>query len=252
MSSLILCHKQKATQPYKLAHIRYQVFTIEELAYIICDNLYLIDHTMMSESLCHWIESELGLFALADGLREQIAKRVSIGDFVLYFLRNTGIYTRPELAGIKAVLDKLEGQEEVERQKHKADDLLNTGEYENAILAYKKILAAPRTESVDATFYGQVYACLGACYGKLFFYAEAAKAYAAAYQICNDYDMIRAYIYACRQYMTAEEYHLLLAENDLFKVADKENSKLIQSIEDSVPEQYDADQLVKWKNSYRT
>ena len=86
MSSLILCHKQKATQPYKLPHIRYKIYTIEEMAYVIFDNLYLLDHTLMSESLCEWLEGELGLFSLADSLREQIAKRVSLEDFILYFL----------------------------------------------------------------------------------------------------------------------------------------------------------------------
>ena len=251
MSSLILCHKQKATQPYKLAHIRYKIFTIEELAYVIFDNLYLLDHTLMSESLCEWIESELGLFALADGLREQIAARVSLEEFILYFLTNTSIYSKAEIAGIKNVLDTLEGQEEVEKQKKKADDLLASHEYENAILAYKSILAANRTEAVDATFYGKVYACLGAAYGRFFLYKEAAKAYAAAYQICDDYEMVRAYLYACRQYMSAEEYHLLLAENDLFKVADKENSALIVSVDEAETEKNDDDLLYEWKSSYR-
>ena len=251
MSSLILCHKQKATQPYKLAHIRYKIYTIEELAYIIFDNLYLLDHSLMSEPLCEWIESELGLFALADGLREQIAKRVGLEDFILYFLTNVSIYSKAEIAEIKNVLDQLEGQEEVEKQKKKADDLLAEREYENAILAYKSILAANRTEEVDATFYGKVYACLGASYGHLFLYKEAAKAYAAAYQICEDYEMVKAYLYACRQYMSAEEYHLLLAENDLFKVADKEISAKIHEVEE-VPEKQSDDELLNlWKNAYR-
>ena len=116
MSSLILCHKQKATQPYKLPHIRYKIYTIEEMAYVIFDNLYLLDHTLMSESLCEWLEGELGLFSLADSLREQIAKRVSLEDFILYFLEHTGIYSTAEISGIKGVLAALEGQEEVEKQ----------------------------------------------------------------------------------------------------------------------------------------
>ncbi len=251
MSSLILCHKQKATQPYKLPHIRYKIYTIEEMAYVIFDNLYLLDHTLMSESLCEWLEGELGLFSLADSLREQIAKRVSLEDFILYFLEHTGIYSTAEISGIKGVLAALEGQEEVEKQKKKADDLLSMNEYENAILAYNSILAATRTDAVDASFYGKVYACLGAAYGRLFLYKEAAKAYAAAYQICDDFEMIKAYLYACRQYMPAEEYHLLLSENDLFKVADKENSQKIHEFEDSLHREPDDSLIEEWKSAYR-
>ncbi len=251
MSSLVLCHKQKATQPTRLAHIRYKIYTLEELAYLMCDTLYLLDHTLMEESFCAWIERELGLFQLADGLREQIARRVSLEEFILYFLSHTQIYTRSELADIKSVLDELEGQEEVEKQKLKADDLLVHREYENAVLAYQSILAAQRTEGVSAEFYGKVYACLGAAYGRLFLYREAAKAYSAAYQICDDYEMVRAYIYACRQYMSAEEYHLLLAEKDLFKVADKENAAAISAVEESVPEHIDDSVINDWKKTYR-
>lgn len=251
MSSLVLCHKQKATQPTKLAHIRYKIYTLEELAYLMCDNLYLLDHSLMEEPFCAWIERELGLFQLADGLREQIARRVSLEEFILYFLSHTQIYTRSELGDIKAVLDELEGQEEVEKQKMKADDLLANHEYENAVLAYQSILAAQRTEGVSAEFYGKVYACLGAAYGHLFLYRESAKAYSAAYQICENYDMIRSYIYACRQYMTAEEYHLLLAENDLFKVADKENSAAIRETEESLEGQVNESRIEEWKKSYR-
>ena len=109
-----------------------------------------------------------------------------------------------------------ECRKKIEKLKIKADDLLAMREYENAILAYNSILTAARTESVDAKFYGKVYACLGAAYGRLFLYKEAAKAYAAAFQICDDYEMVKAYLYACRQYMSAEEYHLLLSENNLF------------------------------------
>ena len=251
MSSLILCHKQKATQPYKLAHIRYKIYTLEEMAYVMFDNLYLLDHTLMSESLCEWIEQELGLFAFADSLREQIAKRIPLEEFILFFLENTGIYSTADIASIKTVLTTLEGQEEVEKQKQKADDMLSMREFENAILAYNSILDGNRTDAVDASFYGKVYACLGSAYGHLFLYKEAAKAYAAAYQICEDYEMVKAYMYACRQYMPPDEYHLLLAENDLFKVADKENSAKMREVEEAAAPSTEDEVIENWKTVYR-
>ena len=91
----------------------------------------------------------------------------------------------------------------------------------------------------------------GAAYGRLFLYKEAAKAYAAAFQICDDYEMVKAYLYACRQYMSAEEYHLLLSENNLFMMADKENSIKIHEAEETSSDVIDESKIEEWKSIYR-
>ena len=55
MGSLILCHKKKASQPYKITRIHRKIYTIEELCYYLCNNLYLIDYTIMNEKICEWL-----------------------------------------------------------------------------------------------------------------------------------------------------------------------------------------------------
>ena len=57
MGSLILCHRKRARQPYVIARIHMRVYTIEELCYYICNNLYLIDYTLVNRQLCNWIEN---------------------------------------------------------------------------------------------------------------------------------------------------------------------------------------------------
>ena len=44
MGSLILCYKKKAKQPYEITRIHRKIYTIEELCYYLCNNLYLIDY----------------------------------------------------------------------------------------------------------------------------------------------------------------------------------------------------------------
>jgi len=61
MGSLILCHKKKASQPYKITRIHRKIYTIEELCYYLCNNLYLIDYTIMNEKICEWLYSELDM-----------------------------------------------------------------------------------------------------------------------------------------------------------------------------------------------
>ena len=65
MGSLILCHKKKASQPYKITRIHRKIYTIEELCYYLCNNLYLIDYTIMNEKICEWLYSELDMKAVS-------------------------------------------------------------------------------------------------------------------------------------------------------------------------------------------
>ena len=69
MGSLVLCHDKHAAHPYEITRIHCKIFTIEELCYYLCNNLYLIDYTIMNEQLCAWLDEELGMHDLAGMLR---------------------------------------------------------------------------------------------------------------------------------------------------------------------------------------
>lgn len=54
---------------------------------------------------------------------------------------------------------------------------------------------------------------MGAAYGHQFLYKEAAKAYQEAYKICEQPDMLKAYLYSCYRALPHEEYIKLLSGN---------------------------------------
>ena len=124
MGSLVLCHKKKAKHPYEISRIHKKVYTIEELCYYLCNNLYLIDYTIMNEQLCHWIADELELPEMASSLINLLRKPGTVEEFVLKVLDEAKIYSAGEMAHIQNVLQKLKNQKEVERQKFKADKLM--------------------------------------------------------------------------------------------------------------------------------
>ena len=157
MGSLILCHNKKASQPYKITRIHRKIYTIEELCYYLCNNLYLIDYTIMNEKICEWLYSELNMRELAGELLDLIQKKGTIEQFVLRILEYARIYSEPEMEHIRNVLDRLKDQKEIERRKYKADNLLESGEYESAILVYLSILQDEKDESAGERFYGKVY-----------------------------------------------------------------------------------------------
>ncbi len=251
MGSLILCHKQHAREPYEIFRVHTRVYTIEELCYYLCNNLYLIDYTLMNKQFCDWLEEELGMQELAEQLRQGLAQPCSEEQFVMMILKGSKIYTENELARMENTLDKLQNQRDVEKIKYKADSLMESGEYSYAAQEYQSILGDEWDDSLDQSFYGRVYACLGSAYGRMFLYEDAADAYREAFHICEDEDMLKAYLYCCRQYMSNSEYTRMLSGNSLYTSLDGELKKEIQSARRSSDFELDDETLEEWKNANR-
>ncbi len=252
MGSLILCHDKRAKQPYEIGRVHLRIYTIEELCYYVCNNLYLIDHTIMNRQLCEWIATELGLGKLADKLRDELARSCSEEQFVLTLLGGSYIYAQSEINKIQGILENLQNQREVEKVKFKGDTLLESGEYSAAVLVYQSLVNAPqRDESAGKAFYGRVYGCLGSAYGRLFLYEEAANAYKEGYYLCEEPDMLKAYLYCCYQAYSRTEYTKMLSGNPLFlsmgSVLKEELKETHAQMDRDIPDEM----LEEWKNEYR-
>ena len=251
MGSIILCHKKKARRPYEITRIHRKIYSIEELCYFLCNHLYLIDHTIMNEQLCDWLEEELELTELAGSLRQLLEQYGSMQQFVVTILAHSSIYTTSELSYVQNVMEKLKNQKPVEKQKFKADNLLSNGALKPAILIYQSILQEEADETVDKKFYGRVYASLGSAYGRMFLYEEAAKMYEAAFQICEEESMLKAYLYACYRYLPKQEYENLLSKSPIYQGIDRLIQEEIEKVEGKLKFSMEDDTLEKWKENYR-
>lgn len=251
MGSLILCHKKKARQPYEITRIHRKIYTIEELCYYLCNHLYLLDHTIVNDVLCDWLENELEMKTLAEDLRALLKQNSSVEQFVITILANSSIYTTAELNFIQSILDRLKNQKPIEKEKYKADNLLKSGSVKSAIMVYLSIIHGERDEDVEGTFYGKVYGCLGTAYGRLFLYEQAAKMYEAAFQICEEESMLKAYLYSCYKYMTSEEYKNLLKKSQVYQGIDTWLQEEIETLEEEVSNLHHEDTLENWKHQYR-
>jgi tetratricopeptide (TPR) repeat protein len=205
----------------------------------------------MNEQLCNWLDEEIGLHELASNLRDEIRTRGSIEKFVLLILKSSKIFREPEMIRIQNVLERLKNQKDIERQKYKGDNLLESGEIEEAILVYQAILNEEPQEGTDPKFYGKIYAGLGAAYGRLFLYKEAAKMYDRAYQICEDPALIKPYLYASYRYMSLEEYHILLTKNDHYAEVNAQMRQEMEVMKQSLQMDMGPVLLDKWKQQYR-
>ncbi len=251
MGSIILCHKRKAKQPYEISRIHRNIYTIEELCYYLCNYLYLVDYTIVNEKLCDWIEHELELKQLAEKLRRHIEGYSSQEQFVMTILSDSGIYTASELKNVQDIMDKLKNQKPIEKQKHKADSLLESGAIKQAIFIYQSILQEQNDDSGDKKFYGRVYGCLGTAYGRLFLYREAADMFEKSYQICEDESILKSYLYACKKYLSETEYQMYVHKNAKYQKLDMEIADAEREAGRVMDEAPDADVLESWKEQYR-
>jgi tetratricopeptide (TPR) repeat protein len=205
----------------------------------------------MNEKLCDWLEEELELKELSGRLRESILQNGSVEQFVVMILAYSSIYTAAELKRVQEVLEKLKNQKPIEKQKYKADNLLESGAVNQAILIYQSIIQGEVDESVDKRFYGRVYGCLGTAYGRMFLYEEAAKMYEAAFQICEEESMLKAYLYACSKYMDQRDYEAMLERSQIYRAIDLDIQEILGDIEDKMRFSMKEDTLEVWKEEYR-
>ena len=171
--------------------------------------------------------------------------------FVITILKASRLYKEQEMIRIQNVLEHLKNQKDIERQKYKGDNLLESGEVEEAILVYQAILNQEKDESVDDKFYGGVYAGLGAGYGRLFLYQEAARMYDRAYQLTGDKSLIKPYLYASYKYMSLEEYHILITKQDEYMEINAQMRREIDEIKKELPDETGSEYLEKWKRQHR-
>lgn len=251
MGSLILCHKKRAKQPYTITRVHIRIYTIEELCYYICNNLYLLDYTLMNQQLCEWIAEELQMKRLAEELLDEMGKNCTVEQFVLLILQGSHIYAYSEISKIEGLLSRLQNQNSVEKAKYKADSLLESREYAAAILVYQSMLHEEWDHSVPKSFYGKIYGCLGTAYGRLFLYAEAAAAYKEGYALCEDTDMLKAYLYCCYRYMRPSAYVKMLSGNPLYLSMDSLLKEELKHAHEHANLDLEETQLEVWKNEYR-
>lgn len=116
---------------------------------------------------------------------------------------------------------------------------------------YQSILSQDWDESVNKKFYGKIYGCLGSAYGYLFLYKEAALMFKEAYSICEEEDMLKAYIYCCYRGLPEKDYVKMLSGNSMFLSM---SAKIKAEMEEAKKENdldFSDEKLITWKSENR-
>lgn len=182
MGTVKLCTQGLAKAPYTVEATGLPLYCVEELAYYLYENIYMIDDSLMDEKLYTWLERELGMSTLAEKLRNAQGSGIHVYNQVMTILQAADYHTKKELSDLSEKIKKLSGMQTQERLKYKADELLRNESFWAAVAEYERILGIRQNSRLPVEFYAAVWNNLGCCYAGLFLFEKAASCFESAFQ----------------------------------------------------------------------
>lgn len=182
MGAVKICVHKIAKTPYDVEATGIRLYSIEELAYYLHENIYLIDEQMIGEKLYTWLERELGLENLAERLRNGKNTGIHVYNQVMTILQASEYYSEEQLSEMSEKTKSISGMQAQERMKYKGDELLQNGNYWGAVTEYERILSIRQSSRLTVEFYAKTWNNLACCYARLFLFEKAARCFENAYQ----------------------------------------------------------------------
>lgn len=214
-----VCVGNYALTPYCVPGIEINVYCMEELCFILKENAFLLDFSVMEDGLLDWIEKECGLRELAKALHPMIHKQGSLSAFVTVILNYVGLYDKAVVEETEQVLKQGAGLSSVEKKKSQVDYLVKKKKYHVAVKAYDNLIRKWQ-ENVEAGEPLPAAECLaliwhnkGVALAGLMIYERAAECFLKAYELEERRDFYRDYLAAKRMVLTESEYVSFAADN---------------------------------------
>lgn len=182
MGAVKRCIHPRVKLPYLVEETGIHLYSIEELAYFLYQNIYLVDERLIGEKLYQWVEETLGLPRLAEKLRNGRSTGNHVYNQVITILKASEYYSEREINDFSEKIQMISGMQTQERMKHRADELLQNDNYWAAIHEYEHLLSIRQNTRLEISFYGDVWNNLGCCYARLFLFRKAAACFENAYQ----------------------------------------------------------------------
>lgn len=216
----IVCIGNYAKNPYYFESLGVRVFCMEELAYCLRENAFLLDADIMSDQLLVWIEKECGAAVLARELHPLVHQKGSLSEFVRMILEYTAFYDMEVVRQVEQTLKRGAGLSLYEKQKARVDYLLEKRRYVLAVQGYEELLArwesektgsqgdSPAAEGVKAALlHNKGVALVG-----LMQYKEASDAFRQAWEQQKSPENLKCYLAVKRMELSESDYIAFAAE----------------------------------------
>lgn len=243
MGKVMICREPSAKTPYYIESMGIRLYSMEELAFFLYENIYLADRRMLGERLWDWLRGEMHNPELAEKLKKGAEAGSSIQNMVLTILRSVRYYSQEELQELSARMKILNTYQEQERLKLRADEYFINGNYLAAIYEYEKIIDIRQSERLGVEFYAHVWNNLGVCHSRLFQFGQAARAFRTSWQYQKDPEVLKEYVFAMRLGLSDEDFEeameLQNIRGEQLEEYSEDYERLLQSADEHIalPEQ---------------
>lgn len=246
MDKLLLCSSELAPVPYYIEELSLHIYSIEELCYVVRNNMELLDPSFFDQELLRWLKEVLHQKKLAEELLLIRQKEGGLYACVQALAGACGYFSREELVLIGQELQIFENKTKEECQKIRADRLLLHKRYRAAAKEYRCLLHQPQ---VGGILCGNIWHNLGTAYAGLFCFKEAADCFSIAYEKNHNPGSLRQKE-AAEQLAGETALTGAGTETDVMRADRHEGESVEQSTEKRTEES--TEKMVKvWKQEYR-
>lgn len=213
-----VCVGEYAITPYCIAGLEIPLYCMEELCYCLKENAFLLDVTLMNDSLVKWIGESCGLEELARELYPLVHKQGSLSAFVAMIMEYVALYDTNTIREVEAVLKQGAGLSNIEKRKSQIDYLVKKKKYVLALRGYDLLLCKWQeleregVELPTARVRASILHNKGVAFTGLMMYERAAEMFWEANQIHNCEKYMLAYLAAKRIELSEGDYIALAAE----------------------------------------
>lgn len=230
-SKVILGTGRRAAHPYYMERFYVNLYSVEELCFLLVDKAALLDAEIMQRDLLRWLEAQCGLSELAHTLEALLNRKGSVAAFAGAILSYVNIYPAETVRRTEKIVRGNEGLNPYERLGARADYLFGEKRYLAALQQYRSLaLTIPETEKL---LLGRIYHNMGAAYAGMFLYEQAAEWFLKSHETDGKREGLVMYLAALRMGKQEKAYIDFIAEHPEYHEVSLEVERLIRRAEGS-------------------
>ena len=137
MSNVKMCVGARSDTPYYMKHFDTELYTIEELCYIITMNAFILEDEDFDDDLIVWIRDRLHLQPLSDMLSNLKSGGAGLSEIVMTILGYVGYNTEKEISEVRNLLEQSSHMDQYDKKLNKARMFLDQGKLSSAEEEYR-------------------------------------------------------------------------------------------------------------------
>ena len=229
MSHMILGTGRYAAKPYYVERFYVNLYSVEELCFLLVDKAELLDQEIMQRDMVRWLDEECDLSDLAHALYALLNQKGSTAAYVGTILEYVCLYSPEVIARTEELIRDNEGLSPFERHKAKADYLLKERRYFAAMEMYQSLLN--RIPDTERMLQAKILHNMGAACAGMFMFEQAADWFMKSHEIDGRQESLLMYLASRRMNRSDKEYIDYIAGHPEFHDASLQVERMMERAE---------------------